>query len=230
MLYELVTGQLPKRNLPDLLEVERPSAVVRREKPAIRTQLTKSEWADLDALALKALEPDPERRYRTADALIRDLDALLEGRPLEAQPLEAQPPSLAYTAAKFMRRNRRVLLDLAAALLLIAATIAFYTVRLERARNAALREAARTRSIQQFTESLFEGGDKSAGPSTELKAVELFDRGHKQAASLSGDPEMQADMQETPGGIYQKLGKLDLAEPLLASALAELDAASQAKR
>jgi len=225
MLYELVTGQLPKRNLPDLLEVERPSAVVRREKPAIRTQLTKSEWADLDALALKALEPDPERRYRTADALIRDLDALLEGRPLEAQP-----PSLAYTAAKFMRRNRRVLLDLAAALLLIAATIAFYTVRLERARNAALREAARTRSIQQFTESLFEGGDKSAGPSTELKAVELFDRGHKQAASLSGDPEMQADMQETPGGIYQKLGKLDLAEPLLASALAELDAASQAKR
>jgi len=37
-------------------------------------------------------------------------------------------------------------------------------------------------------------------------------------------------MQETPGGIYQKLGKLDLAEPLLASALAELDAASQAKR
>jgi serine/threonine-protein kinase len=225
MLYELVTGQLPKRNLPDLLEVERPSAVVRREKPAIRTQLTKSEWADLDALALKALEPDPERRYRTADALIRDLDALLEGRPLEAQP-----PSLAYTAAKFMRRNRRVLLGLAAALLLIAATIAFYTVRLERARNAALREAARTRSIQQFTESLFEGGDKSASPSTELKAVELLDRGHKQAASLSGDPEMQADMQETPGGIYQKLGKLDLAEPLLASALAELDAASQAKR
>jgi len=225
MLYELVTGQLPKRNLPDLLEVERPSAVVRREKPAIRTQLTKSEWADLDALALKALEPDPERRYRTADALIRDLDALLEGRPLEAQP-----PSLAYTAAKFMRRNRRALLGLAAALLLIAATIAFYTVRLERARNAALREAARTRSIQQFTESLFEGGDKSAGPSTELKAVELLDRGRKQAASLSGDPEMQADMQETLGGIYQKLGKLDLAEPLLASALAELDAASQAKR
>ena len=216
MLFELITGQLPQRTPPDLAEVEKPSAVARREMPATRPQLTKSEWADLDALTRKALESDPERRYRTADALIRDLDALLEGRPLEAQP-----PSLTYTAAKFMRRNRRGLFGLAAALLLIAATIAFYTVRLERARNAALREAARTRSIQQFTESLFEGGDKSAGPSTELKAVELLGRGRQQAASLSGDPEMQADMQETLGGIYQKLGKLDLAEPLLVSALAE---------
>jgi len=221
MLFELVTGRLPKRNLvneaeSDALEIERPSAVVRRDKPATRAQLTKAEWADLDALTLKALEPDPERRNRTVDALIRDLDALLEGRPLEAQP-----PSLAYTTARFIRRNRRALLGLAAALVLIAATIAFYTVRLERARNAALREAARTRSIQQFTESLFEGGDKSAGPSTELKAVELLDRGRQQAASLSGDPEMQADMQETLGGIYQKLGKLDLAEPLLVSSLAE---------
>jgi hypothetical protein len=32
---------------------------------------------------------------------------------------------------------------------------------------------------------------------------------------------MQANMQETLGGIYQKLGKLDLADPLLAAALAE---------
>jgi serine/threonine-protein kinase len=225
MLYELATGQLPQRSLAAgastaPAEIERPSAVIRRTRPELwpelRPQLTQSEWTDLDVLILKALEPDPQQRYRTADAFIRDLDALLEGRPLEAQP-----PSLAYTAAKFMRRNRRALLGLAAALLLIAATIAFYTVRLERARNAALREAARTHAIQQFTESLFDGGDKSAGPSADLKAVELLDRGRQEAAGLSSDPEMQSDMQETLGGIYQKLGKFDLAEPLLLSSLAE---------
>jgi len=225
MLFELVTGQLPQPSpaagaIATPAEVERPSALVRRTRPELwpelRTQLTRSEWTDLDALTRKALEAEPQRRYPTADALIRDLDALLEGRPLEAQP-----PSLGYTVGKFIRRNRRALLGAAAALLLVAATIAFYTVRLERAKNAALRETARTRAIQQFTESLFDGGNKSAGPSADLKVTELLDRGRQEAAGLSSDPEMQADMQETLGGIYQKLDKLDLAEPLLLASLAE---------
>ena len=222
MLYELLTSRLPNRSYEantvpgDAGEIERPSIAVRREKPAMRGQLSKAEWADLDVLALKTLEPDPERRYGTADALMRDLDALLAGRPLEARPNR-----LGYTIGKFARRNRKVLISIAAMLLLIAATVVYYTVRLERARNAALREAARTRAIQQFTESLFDGGDRSAGPAMDLKAVDLLDRGRQEAASLGADPEMQSEMQETLGGIYQKLGKLDLADPLLAAALEE---------
>jgi serine/threonine protein kinase/Tfp pilus assembly protein PilF len=225
-LYELLTGRLPQRNDASGAsaaglnttenEIEKPSSLLRREKPETRAQLSKAEWADLDVLSLKALEPDPARRYSTVDALIRDLDALLEGRPLEARPSK-----LSYTIGKFARRNRRVLLSVAAMFVLIAATVIFYTVRLQRARNAAVREAARTREIQQFTESLFDGGDESAGPAMDLKAVQLLDRGRLQAASLGSDPEMQSDMQETLGGIYQKLGKLDLADPLLVSALEE---------
>jgi eukaryotic-like serine/threonine-protein kinase len=224
LLYELLTGRLPQRNLEAIatgskteeVEIEKPSAVVRREKPELRAQLSKAEWADLDVLSLKSLQPDPERRYHSVDALMRDLDALLEGRPLEARPNK-----ISYTIGKFARRNRRSLIAVTAMLLLIAATVVFYTVRLQRARNEALREAARTNAIQQFTESLFDGGDKSAGPAMDLKAVQLLDRGRQQAASLGSDPEMQSDMQETLGGIYQKLGKLDLADPLLVSALAE---------
>jgi eukaryotic-like serine/threonine-protein kinase len=224
LLYELLTGRLPLRNFESIgargtaeeVEIERPSGVARREKPGVRAQLSKAEWADLDVLSLKALQPDPERRYHTVDAFMRDVDALLEGRPLEARPNK-----ISYTIGKFARRNRRSLAAIAAMLLLVAATVVFYTVRLERARNDALREAARTSAIQQFTESLFDGGDKAAGPAMDLKAVQLLDRGRQQAASLGSDPEMQSDMQETLGGIYQKLGKLDLADPLLVSAFAE---------
>jgi serine/threonine-protein kinase len=222
MLYESIAGRLPRRrqvgdeeNAVDRWAAEKPSAVVRREKPELRRQLSKAEWADLDVLTLKALEPDVARRYGTAGALLRDLTALVEG-----QPLDARPPDWRYTLSKFVHRNRRGLLGAAAALLLIVATAVFYTVRLERARDAAVREAARTMRIQQFTESLFDGGDKAAGPAADLKAVELLDRGRNEAAGLSADPEMQADMQSTLGGIYQKLGKLDVAEPLLVSALA----------
>jgi len=223
LLYELMTGRLPERDLkavagnsPEEAQIERPSVVARREKPESMAQLSKAEWTDLDVLSLKTLEPDPERRYRTVDALMRDLDALLQGRPLEARP-----GKISHTIGKFVRRNRRRLAAVAAMVVLVAATIVFYTVRLQRARNDALREAARTRAIQQFTESLFDGGDKSAGPAMDLKAVQLLDRGRQQAASLGSDPEMQADMKETLGGIYQKLGKLDLADPLLVSALEE---------
>ena len=216
LLYELVTGRLPRRDQSVAGEIEKPSGLARRERPAVRGQLSKAEWAELDTLLLKALEVDPERRYRTVDALMRDLNALLEGRPLEARA-----HTWSYTIGKFARRNRRLLVSVAAMLLLIVGTIVFYTVRLERARNAALLEAARTLRMQQFTESLFDGGDRSAGPAQDLKAVQLLDRGRQQAASLSGDPEMQADMQDTLGGIYQKLGKLDLAEPLLVAALEE---------
>ena len=226
LLYELVTGRIPRREYQPMdeasaggrreVEAEKPSLIVRRDRPEIRGHLSKTEWADLDVLALKGLEADPERRYRTVDALMRDLRALLDGRPLEARPNR-----WSYTASKFVRRNRGALLGVAATLLLVASTVVFYTIRLEKARNAALREAARTLRIQQFTESLFDGGDKSSGPAQDLKAVQLLDRGRLEAASLGGDTEMQSDMQETVGTIYQRLGKLDLADPLLVAALEE---------
>jgi serine/threonine-protein kinase len=226
LLYELLTGRLPHRVLDGDMPladsvaigrvIEKPSVLIRREVPELRAQLSRAEWGDLDILTMKALEPEIERRYATADALIRDVNALLAGQPLEARPAE-----WSYTAAKFMRRHRRGLVALTTTLLVIAGTIVFYTVRLTSARNAALRESARTLRIQQFTESLFDGGDKEAGPALELRAIELLDRGRHEVEGLGGDPEMQADMQATLGGIYQKLGKLDRAEPLLIAALQE---------
>lgn len=222
LLFECVTGRLPhSARIEDRVrsvqtEIEKPSHVIRREKPDVPRQLSRPEWVDLDVLVLKALEPEPARRYGSAGALLRDLKALLTGQPLDARPADWR-----YMLSKFARRNRRSLLAAAAVAVIVSATAAFYTVRLQRARDAAIREAARTLRIQQFTENLFEGGDHAAGPSADLKAVELLDRGRFQAAGLSGDPEMQADMQETLGGIYRKLGKIDVAEPLDNAALAE---------
>jgi serine/threonine protein kinase/Tfp pilus assembly protein PilF len=221
LLYELLTGRLPqpvnKAGSADAAyRIEKPSIVIRQEKPALRAQLGKAEWADLDVLVMKALETEVQLRYGTADAVMRDVDALLDGRPLEARP-----PDWSYTASKFLRRNRNGLTILAAALLVVAGTVVFYTVRLTQARNAALREAAHTLSIQQFTESLFDGGDKEAGPALDLKVVDLLDRGRHETEGLRNDPGMQAELQGTLGGIYQKLGKLDLADPLLNASLEE---------
>ena len=63
--------------------------------------------------------------------------------------------------------------------------------------------------------NLFNGGDKEAGPADDLRVVSLLDRGVQEARSLDREPAVQADLYETLGGIYQKLGKFDQADTLL---------------
>src|SRR5207253_3774078 len=53
----------------------------------------------------------------------------------------------------------------------------------------------------------------------DLRVVTLVDRGLQEAQGLNDDPAVQAELYETLGTIYRKLGKLDRAEPVLHSAL-----------
>ena len=195
ILYELLTGQLPIGDPP--------------EKPSEKTR-GKRFGKDLDVLCLTALQKDPERRYRSVDTFIRDIDHYLAG-----EPLEARADSLGYRLAKFVQRNRRSVIAAAIALLSIAALAIFYTVRLAAARNAALGEAARTQRILRFTLNLFNGGDQTAGPASDLRVTTLIDRGIAEAKSLDRDPAVQAELYETLGEVYQKLGALDRADSLL---------------
>jgi serine/threonine protein kinase/WD40 repeat protein len=56
---------------------------------------------DLDWIALKALERDPNRRYGSADDLADDIT-----RYLSFEPITARPPSRGYLITKFVRRHR----------------------------------------------------------------------------------------------------------------------------
>ncbi len=55
---------------------------------------------DLDTIARKALNKQPERRYATVDAFAEDIR-----RHIAHEPIRAQPDSLHYRAGKFLRRN-----------------------------------------------------------------------------------------------------------------------------
>jgi len=231
ILYELLAGKLPF----DLLnctaaqaekiiaehEPEKPSTVVSRTEELRGAGATvgspsKTAWADLDVLCLTAMHKDVARRYQSVEALIRDIDHYLNG-----EPLDARLDTLRYRAGKFVRRNRRSVIAASAAFALILGVIVFFTVRLAIARNAALAEAARTQRIQQFMTNLFQGGDEAAGPSDSLRVVTLLDRGVQEARALDQEPAVQAELYQTLGEIYQKLGKLDQADPLMRSALDE---------
>src|SRR6202451_1300870 len=232
VLYEMLTGRLPF-DLSSCTPAQAEKVLTEREatKPsdaaarsAVASAATepngsgvtasRAAWADLDVLCLTAMHKDPQRRYQSAEALIRDVDHYLN-----AEPLEARPDTWHYALGKFVRRHWQLVSAAAVMFTLLVGLVIFYTVRLTRARNAALMQAARTQTIQRFMLNLFQGGDPSAGPADDLRVVTLLDRGVQEARSLDAEPAVQAELLETLGGIYQKLGKYDQADPLLQSAL-----------
>jgi serine/threonine-protein kinase len=217
VLYELLAGRHPYR-LEECTPGEAETIVCEREpvKPSAsenRAEAGRSAWSDLDVLCLKAMKKDVQKRYHSVVELAQDLDRFLNG-----EPLRARPDRWTYRAAKFFRRNRRAVLATTATSVLLAGLIAFYTIRLARARDSAVMQAARTQRIQHFMLSMF-GGDYNAAPSGDLRVVDILNRSVNQARMLQRDPAVQADLYETLGSIYQNLGKLDRAESVLQSGL-----------
>lgn len=219
ILYELLTGRLPfdvSKGSPAEIaaivteqDAEKPSAV------AVENNTAKNaSWADLDVLCFTAMQKAPEKRYRSAEAFLRDIDHYLAG-----EPLEARPDTFGYRISKFVRRNRRSIVAYGLFAACIVALIVFYTFRLSTARNAAIAEAARTQRLLRFTLNLFSGGDGEAGPARDLRVTTLIDRGVAEARTLDREPEVQGELHETLGQVYQKLGELDRADALLGFAL-----------
>jgi serine/threonine-protein kinase len=223
VLYELLAGCLPF-DLRDRSPGEVESIILEQEpvRPSIAagaTPLGRSEgraaWADLDVLCLTAMHKEPQRRYRDVDALLRDVNHYLAG-----EPLEARPDTVGYRLGKFVRRRWRGVTTAALLLLSAIALVTFYSVRLARARNAALADAARAERIQQFMVDLFQGGEALAGPAESLRVVTLLERGVRTARTLSTEPVAQAELYATLGGVFQKLGDLERADTMLQEALA----------
>jgi eukaryotic-like serine/threonine-protein kinase len=219
LLFELLAGRLPF-DLTGLQPHEAARRVLEQEPPRPSqvagrpVQASRAAWADLDVLTLTAMQRDPARRYPSVEALIRDLDHHLAG-----EPLDARPDSLAYRVGKLLRRNARTVLVASAVGVAVLGVTAYSAIRLARARDAVAAQAARTQRIQQFMLQLFEGGTGEVGPSTDVKVVDLVDRGVREAQSLDAEPAVQAELLHTLGGIAQNLGKLDQAEALLTRAL-----------
>ena len=217
ILYELLTGRRPF-DLSNHSPTEAEQMILHQEveKPSIlaNTAFPKALWADLDVLCLTALHKDPERRYASVDALTRDIDHYLA-----SEPLDARGDTFRYRVTKFIQRNQRSLIAATLTLACLSGLVIFYTLRLRTARNEAVAEAARTQRVLRFTLNLFNGGDLQVGPAKDLRVTTLIDRGTQEAANLNSDPAVQAEMYETLGEVYQKLGILDRADTLLTTAL-----------
>jgi hypothetical protein len=152
ILYELLAERLPfdlssktpaeAETLIAQTEPQKPSA---RAKENTERQTSSTAWADLDVICLTAMHKDPQRRYRSVEALIRDVDHYLSG-----EPLEARPDTFRYRLGKFVKRNRRAVTAATLAFAAVVALVIFFLVRLTRERDNADRQTAIADSINRF--------------------------------------------------------------------------------
>ena len=180
-------------------------------------RLRRSLQGDLDTIVAKALKKKPDERYASVAEFADDLRHFMNH-----QPINARPDTLAYRTAKFARRHRRTLFAAGAALVLVAGTIAFYTVKLAAERDRAARQAEKASKVSELLVQLLDGADPYRTPDAQEPTVRrLLDKGAERIArDLKGQPDVQAEVLTVIGRVYQRLGLYDKALPLLEQALA----------
>ncbi|NBB86751.1 MAG: tetratricopeptide repeat protein [Bacteroidetes bacterium] len=185
--------------------------------PGITTEtLAQTLCGDLDAILMKAIDKDPERRYASAEAFVGDLDRHRQGRPVEARSLTTR-----YRIRKFVRRHHAGVLTAAIVGVLIVAFVGMLIhqqAQTAQQRNRAQAEAATAEQVSAFMVDLFEASNPMA-ETDDLTARELLQRGEQRIGELNDQPVVRAQMLDAMGRAHIGLGNYSTADSLLRHAL-----------
>ena len=217
LLYQILTDQLPvspedddwmlyrdkvlagKIHLPSS-QSKFPHTIINRNKLE----------GDLDTIAMKCLERNPEDRYNSVEQLISDLEAYLEDRPISLKRHES-----AYTFGKFLKRNRTWITTLGIALIGLILLISFYTQQLQSERNEAIKEARKNEALLNFVTDIFQEADPFYARGDTLTVYDLLSQASLRIdTALIDQPDLYTEMVYTLGDIYIGLGEYDLADSM----------------
>ena len=244
ILYELLTGHRPfesrqaNTSAPAVTEPERPSTAIlhptERQRQDGTTETITPEAAsaaratnppglqrrlrgDLDTIILKALRPEPQRRYVSADAFLDDIK-----RHLAGLPVAARPATLRYRASKFMQRHRVGVAMAGVMVVLLVGFVIIYTVRITQERNVARQERDKAEEVASFLEALFDASNPLAPNRLDtLQVRDFLHQGAEQARQdLDDQPLLQAQMFTVIGRVYGRMSLNAEAVPFLEEALA----------
>ena len=203
-----------------------PEAIA-EQRATLPKKLCRTLSGDLDAIVLKALRKEPERRYASAAELLSDLRRHVEGRAVRARP-----DTFGYRTSRFIRQHKVGVTATALVMLTLVAGIVATTVQAQRAeRNAeqAKQNEARAMSVRNFLINAFalaDPDDPSAlsidqDDSTTARALfrQLIDNGRAEVGELE-HPLDQAAVLDVLGGAYTSRGYFAEAESTFAQSLA----------
>jgi len=215
-LFTLLTGSNPHDLSGTRLEVMHRIAEQEVKRPRV---LNRNIDRDIEALLLKALDKDPDRRYSSAAGLTEDINNYLKG-----EPLIAGSQSNVYRLKKFMKRNWFVLTSIAAvlAVLIIGVVVsAVFAIGQARARAETERQARDAQAVNDFLSndlfwivSPFRAWGPDATIGSFLDAISENLQG-----KFDDRPLIEASIRNALGTIYQSLTEYKTAEPHLKRAL-----------
>jgi serine/threonine protein kinase len=234
-LYELFTLQRPFDGETTAGVLQR----IQREEPPAPARLNPGIPGDLEAVVLKAMAKEPGRRYAGAGQLAADLRAWIRG-----EPISARRPSRWQRVRRWARREPWQAAAAAAALALVAVSLAFTARLLHEGRRtkAALRDAQRAQALAQANfvdamaavdQMLLRVGESDLRHVPQMEPVrrELLQRAARFyegfVAKSAGDPAVRlqaAAARDSLGRLHQYLGDRPAAVAAHEAALRDLDA------
>ena len=220
VLYELLAGESPFSGDDPLSGRSRAAPPT---KPSARLdgrgsrarRLRRRLAGDLDHVVLRALEPDPSKRYPSVEQLARDLE-----RHLSGQPLETRSGAL-YRLGKSARRHWRAL----AAAVAVAVLAGFWLDgalerrQLERQNR---RVIELSENLGEYLEKVFKAADPARSGERSAALGAMLDRGAELlgSGSLEAEPLMRARLLGAVAQVYRRHDRPAEAEPLLRESLA----------
>jgi serine/threonine-protein kinase len=194
-----------------------PSAVLASAEPGAGSSENPWSWrrlaGDLDRICLKALDPDPDRRYATVEQLADDLE-----RHRAGLPVAARAPTLGYRVGKYLRRH----LVGATVAVLVAALLAggFWRERsLRRAAEIARREQV---AVAAFLDRILSSATPEIARGREVTVAEILDRASAELVAVDSEPlepSVEAAVRSTIGNSYLALSDYQAARPHLERSL-----------
>ncbi len=219
LLFELLHGRLPfvdsvYRSREKLLAAIAAGA----DGSVASTQIQQDIPKDLHLILRKAMAADVVQRYQDVPALMDDLRAWLEQWPISLR----QEGS--YVLNRWFQRNRLLSTFAGIGLGLIISLVGFYTVRLQKERNLAVQEAAKTQQLLDVITGSFRIASPYENQGDTVSARTILVRATKEMhTQLANQPELQAQMALTLSAIYDDLNRYEQADSLVGVARAIID-------
>ena len=169
---------------------------------------------DLRNILNRALQQDPQKRYRNMELLAEDLAAWLDNKPVKATP-----DSWLYRCSKFARRRRALFAAMTTSVVILSVAV----VLLMGQYRKTLVEAEKAKQAKDFMLNVFAGANPDLHEGRQLSAIDVLNLASEEIGYKDFiDERVKSDVLGSLGTAYSHLGAEQAAVENLQAAI-EID-------